>query len=49
MRTCVYGGKSSFLTGVHAYSVQNCCYLAINDEGAEITVGPVLGALTLVT
>ena len=47
MRTCVYGGKSSFLTGARAYIVQNCCFLANNDGGAEIIVGPELGALTL--
>ena len=47
MRTCIYAGKSTFPTGTHAYSVQNCCFLANNDEGAEITVGPELGALTL--
>ena len=47
MRTCIYVGKSTFLTGTHAYSVQKCCLLAKYDEGAEITVGPELGALTL--
>ena len=48
MRTCTYAGKSTFLTGTHAFSVSNCYFLAKHDEGAEITVGPKLGALTLI-
>ena len=47
MRTCIYAGKSTFFKGTHALSVQNYCFLANNDEGAEITIGPELGALTL--
>ena len=49
MRTCIYADKSTFLTGMHAHSVQNWCFLAKYYEGAEITVGPELGALTLVS
>ena len=47
MCTCIYAGKYTLITGTHAYSVQNGCFLANNVEGAEITVGPELGALTL--
>ena len=47
MRTCIYAGKSTLPIGTHAYSVQNWCFSAKYEEGAEITVGPELGALTL--